>query len=354
MRGSSLDRVLRGASLVAAELAKAAKATKGVPVIWRGSSGAGASSAEAGGSAPSSSSSSKQALARLATSVADGARARPSALPATASTPPPPPRSPPPPPPPPPLRQQPEPVQPPPRPAAPSEPEEAPAPLPDRLAEGKGLDAVSAESAAHAGGAASRERHNAVPAHAISRAMHFGGLGLGLAAGAAAQAVRRAIKPEEVPGPSSSLLVNDANVERLVSALTRLRGAALKVGQMLSFNDADVLPPELQQAMERVRDGADWMPGAQLEATLRAELGAEWRDGLAEFEELPVAAASIGQVHGGRCCVTLVARRRFSDSARRALLPGAPRHAERRAARRDQSAVRRRALLLQPARRVVR
>ena len=33
-------------------------------------------------------------------------------------------------------------------------------------------------------------------------------------------------------------------------------GAALKVGQMLSFNDADVLPPAVRQAMERVRDGA--------------------------------------------------------------------------------------------------
>ena len=42
---------------------------------------------------------------------------------------------------------------------------------------------------------------------------------------------------------------------------------------MLSFNDSDVLPPALQRAMERVRDGADWMPRHQLEETLDAELG---------------------------------------------------------------------------------
>ena len=48
----------------------------------------------------------------------------------------------------------------------------------------------------------------------------------------------------------------------------RERGAALKVGQMLSFNDSVVLPPALQQVMERVRDGTDWMPDAQLQRTL--------------------------------------------------------------------------------------
>ena len=49
----------------------------------------------------------------------------------------------------------------------------------------------------------------------------------------------------------------------------------------------------MRVAMERVRDGADWMPPAQLEATLRAELGEGWRDSLETFEEVPIAAASI-------------------------------------------------------------
>ena len=51
--------------------------------------------------------------------------------------------------------------------------------------------------------------------------------------------------------------------------------------------------------MEKVRDGADAMPRAQLEQTLAAELGDGWRDQLVHFEEAPVAAASIGQVHRG-------------------------------------------------------
>ena len=173
--------------------------------------------------------------------------------------------------------------------------------------------------------ATERRQSKAVPTHAVTRALHIGGLGLGvstisdrtrgsaaddadeprarslcarslveqLAAGAAASAVRRAVRGE----PAGPLLATDANVERLASTLCRLRGAALKVGQMLSFNDADVLPPALRVAMERVRDGADWMPARQLEETLASELGDGWRSQLVDFEEVPVASASIGQVH---------------------------------------------------------
>ena len=57
--------------------------------------------------------------------------------------------------------------------------------------------------------------------------------------------------------------MNEANVERLAATLCRLRGAALKVGQMLSFNDAEVLPPAMRTLLGRVRDGADTMPAWQ-------------------------------------------------------------------------------------------
>ena len=84
--------------------------------------------------------------------------------------------------------------------------------------------------------------------------------------------------------------MSEANVERLASTLCRLRGAAMKVGQMLSFNDAEVLPPELQQVMNRVRDGAAYMPMHQQERTLTRELGDGWRDQLASIHSTPAAA----------------------------------------------------------------
>ena len=53
---------------------------------------------------------------------------------------------------------------------------------------------------------------------------------------------------------------------------------------------------QLSAALERVRAGADVMPRKQLEKVLTSELGSDWRSKVAEFEDDPLAAASIGQV----------------------------------------------------------
>lgn len=53
---------------------------------------------------------------------------------------------------------------------------------------------------------------------------------------------------------------------------------------------------QLSAALERVRAGADIMPRKQLEKVMVAELGADWRSKLADFDFEPLAAASIGQV----------------------------------------------------------
>jgi len=53
----------------------------------------------------------------------------------------------------------------------------------------------------------------------------------------------------------------------------------------------------LLQALERVRQGADTMPKRQLYSQLVNELGEDWRDKFTNFDESPIAAASIGQVH---------------------------------------------------------
>lgn len=91
--------------------------------------------------------------------------------------------------------------------------------------------------------------------------------------------------------------ITESNAERLANALCRMRGAALKIGQMLSIQDETVLPPQIQAALERVRAGADVMPRSQLEGQLRSELGRDWEARVAEFDAEPRAAASIGQVH---------------------------------------------------------
>lgn len=134
-----------------------------------------------------------------------------------------------------------------------------------------------------------------VPATRVGRAFGFASLGAGLAFGTAAELTSRLLG-----GGTDSLgsaAASDANADRLAATLCRMRGAALKLGQMLSIQDETLLPPALARALEQVRQGADAMPNYQLEKQLETQLGPNWRDSLLEFDELPFAAASIGQVH---------------------------------------------------------
>lgn len=113
-----------------------------------------------------------------------------------------------------------------------------------------------------------------------------------MALGAVGDSALRAISGEDAKSS-----ISDANAERLAEALCRMRGAALKLGQMLSLQDDGMLPSPLAKALDRVKQAADYMPKHQLEKQLVSQLGTDWRSKLSEFDYIPIAAASIGQVH---------------------------------------------------------
>lgn len=136
-----------------------------------------------------------------------------------------------------------------------------------------------------------------VPSTRLARIFHYGTLAAGMGIGAATQGIKQYAQGQSGM-TMASLFLSPANIERMAKKFSKMRGAALKVGQMLSFQDASILPPEIQQVLLRVQNLAHYMPPSQLERVMSKELGAEWRKRLfASFQDIPFAAASIGQVH---------------------------------------------------------
>ncbi|KAK8711448.1 hypothetical protein V6N13_146730 [Hibiscus sabdariffa] len=145
-----------------------------------------------------------------------------------------------------------------------------------------------------------KPRERKVPATPFSRAFGFAALGAGLAWGTVQESAKRLVygSPNSNGKQSAvSPFLSEKNAERLALALCRMRGAALKVGQMLSIQDESLVPAPILAALDIVRQGADVMPRSQLNQVLDAELGSGWSTKLASFDYEPLAAASIGQVH---------------------------------------------------------
>lgn len=139
------------------------------------------------------------------------------------------------------------------------------------------------------------DQGTAVPTGRVARLLRFGGMASGIAGGVAAGGVR-ALASGRRPD-LAQLLLTPANTLRLTDGLSHLRGAALKLGQMLSMDSGVVLPEELTVILARMRDDARHMPPKQLQAVLNTEWGSGWYGRFARFDVRPFAAASIGQVH---------------------------------------------------------
>jgi len=134
-----------------------------------------------------------------------------------------------------------------------------------------------------------------IPQSRLGRLARMGLAAGGIAAGAATEGLKR-IARGQAPDFRGALL-SAPNARRLAARLARLRGAAMKVGQLVSLQGDDVLPPEFAQALSVLRAQAAPMPAQQLHGVLGREYGAGWRRLYARFDDEPIAAASIGQVH---------------------------------------------------------
>uniref|UniRef100_A0A8C3VUJ3 NUMB like endocytic adaptor protein n=1 Tax=Catagonus wagneri TaxID=51154 RepID=A0A8C3VUJ3_9CETA len=108
-----------------------------------------------------------------------------------------------------------------------------------------------------------RARERKVPASRISRLANFGGLAVSLGLGALAEVAKKSLPGGHLP------------------------------------SDNSFISPQLQRIFERVRQSADFMPRWQMLRVLEEELGRDWQAKVVSLDEVPFAAASIGQVHQG-------------------------------------------------------
>ena len=134
-----------------------------------------------------------------------------------------------------------------------------------------------------------------VPSGRWERLARLGGLAGSLAGSVLAEGVRQFARGERPR--FGDLLLTPSNVRRVADQLARMRGAAMKLGQLLSMDAGDLLPPELAEILARLRAEATAMPMSQVVAVLGANWGEGWERRLQRFSFTPVAAASIGQVH---------------------------------------------------------
>lgn len=135
----------------------------------------------------------------------------------------------------------------------------------------------------------------AVPSSRLSRIGRLGSLAGRIAGNVVSQGAGQLLKGEK---PAlSSLLLTPKNISNIADQLASMRGAAMKLGQLISMDAGDFLPEELAVILGRLRNDADPMPKDQLIATLNQSWGEKWQDDLLYFSFAPIAAASIGQVH---------------------------------------------------------
>lgn len=139
------------------------------------------------------------------------------------------------------------------------------------------------------------ERYRRVPEARLSRLAALGQMAGGVAAGALGEGMRQFARGKRPR--VTDLLLTPGNARRVTDQLSRMRGAAMKLGQMISLDAGDVLPVELTTILAGLREQAHVMPPRQLDQVLVRAWGRDWRQRCARFDVRPVAAASIGQVH---------------------------------------------------------
>jgi predicted unusual protein kinase regulating ubiquinone biosynthesis (AarF/ABC1/UbiB family) len=147
------------------------------------------------------------------------------------------------------------------------------------------------------------KRDKPIPTSRVRRTAKVGGLVGGQAARAYANKAANLTRDDEGKAAANARLQLKA-AEQIVDVLGQMKGAAMKVGQVASFIDLSGLPPEAQDMFQaklaELRDSAPRVSFKDMRKVIEADYGEPLKEVFAEFEEEPLAAASIGQVYRAR------------------------------------------------------
>lgn len=137
----------------------------------------------------------------------------------------------------------------------------------------------------------------AIPRRAVARTARMATLPLGYA-GRTALGLGKRIGGRPAEAVATEIQMRTA--EQMFRVLGELKGGAMKFGQALSVFEA-ALPEEMagpyRATLTRLQEAAPPMPAKTVHDVLADQLGPDWRDRFAHFDDDPAAAASIGQVH---------------------------------------------------------
>jgi predicted unusual protein kinase regulating ubiquinone biosynthesis (AarF/ABC1/UbiB family) len=139
-----------------------------------------------------------------------------------------------------------------------------------------------------------------IPTSRVGRTAKIGGL-------AAGQAIRQAgtraanVARTKDQGQAALERRHIEAAEQIVAALGTMKGAAMKVGQVMSFLDVGLVPEEyreeFQHKLAALRDAAPTVSFKDMRKVIEEELDDPVAEVFAEFDQEPIAAASIGQVY---------------------------------------------------------
>lgn len=134
-----------------------------------------------------------------------------------------------------------------------------------------------------------------VPTSRLARLSKLGSLAAKVAGNVMLEGAKQVSKGQSPK--LNQLVLQPRNIEQLADKLSHLRGAAMKLGQLLSMDAGDLLPKDLSVLLAKLRSDAQPMLHKQLVQLLEQEWGPDWVDNFSHFELRPFASASIGQVH---------------------------------------------------------